>query len=115
LVLLLALAFVRGHFAIGSRFLGLGPASLLVLATVVTQIGFSQSVYLRAHKREPFMWVSLGSGLMTALLVVALGRIYSAWGACLAYALVQIVIIIWATAVWKRCRRVWHQPVAATT
>ena len=108
-VLLLALVIVREHFAIGSRFLGVGPASLLVLATVVTQIGFSQSVYLRAHKKEPFMWVSLGSGLMTAVLVIILGRIYGAWGACLAYALVQVVIIIWATAVWKQCRRVWHQ------
>jgi len=66
-------------------------------------------VYLRAHKKEPFMWVSLGSGLMTAVLVIILGRIYGAWGACLAYALVQVVIIIWATAVWKQCRRVWHQ------
>jgi hypothetical protein len=108
-VLLLALEFVRGHFAFGSRFLGLGPATLLVVATTVNQIAFSQAVYLRAHKKEPFMWVSLGNGLMTGLLVIALGWIYGAWGACLAYTFVQIVIIAWTTAIWKHCRRVWHQ------
>ena len=114
-VLLLALAFVRGHFAIGSRFLGLGPASLLVLATIVNQIGFSESVYLRAHKREPFMWVSLANGLATGLLVLALGRFYGVWGVCFAYLLVQIAIIAWATVVWKHCRRVWHQADAAAS
>ena len=90
-VLLLALLFVREHFAIGSRFLGLGPASLLVLVTIVNQIGFSQSVYLRAHKKEPFMWLSLANGLMTGLLVLVLGGFYSVWGVCLAYTLVQII------------------------
>jgi len=113
--LLLALMFVRGHFAIGSRFLGLGPASLLVLATVVNQIGFCESVYLRAHKKEPFMWLSLANGLLTGLFVMLLGRFYSVWGVCVAYTLVQIAILVWATAVWKHCRRVWHQPDAATT
>jgi hypothetical protein len=113
-VLLLVLAFVREHFAIGSRFLGIGPASLLVLATIVGQIAWSQSVYLRAHKREPLMWLGVGMGLMTSILVITLGRSYGVWGVCLTCLLVQFVCLVWATVVWKRCRRDWHQTGAAT-
>jgi O-antigen/teichoic acid export membrane protein len=112
LVLLAGLLFVRTHFALGGRFLGVGPTSLLVLATVVNQIVFGQAVYLRAHKREPFMWLSLANGLATGFLVVILGRFYGAWGVCLAYSLVQIAILAWATAVWKYCRRTWHYTVS---
>jgi O-antigen/teichoic acid export membrane protein len=113
-VLLLALVFVREHFAFGSRFLGLGPTSLLVLAAIVNQVIVSQATYLRAHKREPFMWLSVANGLMTGLLVMALGRFYGAWGVCLAYSLVQMAVLAWASVVWKHCRRVWHQADAAT-
>jgi hypothetical protein len=113
-VLLLALVFVREHFAFGARFLGLGPASLLVLATIVNQVIVSQATYLRAHKREPLMWLSLANGLATGLLVIALGRFYGAPGVCLAYVFVQTCILICVSVVWKNCRRVWHQADAAT-
>ena len=109
-LLLAGLVFVRGHFLIGARFLDAGPAALLVLASIVNQVIFGQAVYLRAHKQEPFMWVSLSNGLATGGLVVVLGRSYGAWGVCLAYTLVQIAMLAWATALWKRCRRIWHQP-----
>jgi O-antigen/teichoic acid export membrane protein len=108
--LLAGLAVVRSHFAIGARFLGVGPAALLVLAVVVNQLIFGQAVYLRAHKQEPFVWVSLANGLVTGGLVIILGRLYGAWGVCLGYSLVQLALLAWTTAVWKRCRRIWHLP-----
>jgi O-antigen/teichoic acid export membrane protein len=111
LALLAGLMFVQAHFAMGARFLGVGPTSLLVLATVVNQVIFSQAVYLRAHKREPFMWLSLVNGMATALLVVVLGWFFNAWGVCVAYCFVQVAILAWAWAVWKHCRRTWHQPI----
>jgi hypothetical protein len=113
-VLLLALVFVREHFAFGSRFLGLGPASLLVLANVVNQIISSQAIYLRAHKKEPLMWLSVWTAVTTAGFVIVLGRPYGAWGVCLAYSLVQVTVLVGAGFVWKHCRRVWHQADATT-
>ena len=113
-VLLAALAVVQKYFAFGARFLGPGPASLLVLATVLNQIVYSQALYLRAHKREPFMWLSVANGVLTGLAVAALGWSIGAWGTCLGYAIVQIVIFILATRVWAKCRRDWHQAAPAT-
>ncbi len=104
----LGLLVVRGHFAIGERFLDPGPTSLLVLATVVNQIVFGQATYLRAHKQEPFMILSLVNGLANGLLIVVLGYFFAAWGVSLAYAVVQIAMLVWASQVWRNCRREWH-------
>ena len=109
LALVLGLMAVRGHFAIGTRFLDPGPTSLLVLATVVNQVIFGQATYLRAHKQEPFMLLSLVNGLATGLLVAVLGCFFEAWGVSIAYALVQITMLVWASQVWRECRRKWHQ------
>ena len=109
LALVLGLMAVRGHFAIGKRFLDPGPTSLLVLATVVNQVIFGQATYLRAHKQEPFMLLSLVNGLATGLLVAVLGCFFEAWGVSIAYALVQITMLVWASQVWRECRRKWHR------
>ncbi len=109
LALILGLIVVRGHFAIGRRFLEPGPTSLLVLATVVNQIVFGEAVYLRAHKREPFMVLSVVNGLVTGSLVAVLGCFFAAWGVALAYVVVQTSILVWASQVWRRCRREWHE------
>jgi O-antigen/teichoic acid export membrane protein len=109
LALLLGLLVVRGHFAIGARFLDPGPTSLLVLATIVNQIVFGQAIYLRAHKQEPFMILSAVNGLITGCLVAVLGCFFGAWGVSLAYAAVQIAMFLWATQVWRDCRNKWHR------
>jgi hypothetical protein len=112
-VFILGLVWVRAHFAIGARFLSPGPASLLVLATVLNQVLYSEATYLRAHKREPFFVLSAANGVATACLVTVLGYFFSAWGASLAFALTQIGAVLWATRIWQRCRRDWHQPESA--
>jgi O-antigen/teichoic acid export membrane protein len=109
LALLAGLVFVRAHFALGARFLEPGSTSLLVLATVVNQVIFSQAIYLQAHKQAPFMVLSVVNGLTTGLLVSGLGYLLGAWGVSLAYALVQVAMLVWASVVWGRCRKQWHQ------
>lgn len=106
--LLVALAWVKAQFAFGSRFLGLGAVGWLLAASVVNQVITGQAYYLRAHKREPFMGLSLLNGALTAGgVVLATGR-WGAYGACLAYAVIQVVILPLATRVFLARRREWH-------
>jgi hypothetical protein len=111
--LLLGLAFLQAYYPrFGMRVLGPAPASLLVLGTIVNQVSAAQGVYLRAHKREPFMWLSIAGCSLTGVLVLVLGWKYGAWGACLASAVSPLFVIFWATKIWKDCRRDWH-PIEA--
>ena len=111
--LLLGLVFVQSHFhKFGARFLGPGPAALLVLNTLVNQVIGAQAIYLRAHKREPFVWVSVIGCSATGLLVFLLSRFYGAWGACAASAIVPIILVVWTSKIWRDCRKSWHEPDA---
>ena len=107
-VLLLCIAWLQAHSALGARFLDLPSTAMLVIATVVNQLITSQAFYLRAHKQEPFMWLSLANGVLVAAGVLILGRRYGALGACLAYALVQTLLLPFSTAVFRSCRLGWH-------
>ena len=109
LALLAGLVFVRAHFALGARFLAPGPTSLLVLVTVLNQVGYSQGVYTNAHKQAPFMILAVVGSLAIGLLAVAFGYSFGAWGVALAYVLVQVPLLVWVYVVWERCRKLWHQ------
>lgn len=109
LALLVGLVFVRAHFAMGARFLAPGPTSLLVLVTVLNQVGYSQGVYTNAHKQAPFMILAVVGGLAIALLATGLGYFFGAWGVSVAYVLVQVPLLVWVCVVWERCRKLWHQ------
>ncbi len=107
-VFLMALAWVQSHFSFGTRFLPWYCAAILVAATITNQIVFCQGAYLRGHKREPFMALTVANGLVCALGIVLLGRAYGALGACIAYSATQIAVLPWATYVWNTCRKKWH-------
>ncbi len=99
------------HLPLATRLLPPLPAGLFLLAAVFMQISTPQSVYLRAHKREPFLALSVVSGLLTGLSTVWLGRFYGATGMGAGYlAVVVLVVLPFGTIIWRRCRAAWHAP-----
>ncbi|MCX7089216.1 MAG: hypothetical protein NTV00_14335 [Methylococcales bacterium] len=80
----------------------------LALVCLANHIVFAEASYLRAHKQEPFMALSIASGIVTACLALLLVPIYGAEGAVAAYASTAIVIgLFGGTAVFLRKRRQW--------
>ena len=110
---LVLLAWVKVHFELGARFLGLEAVALLAATAVLNQVVFAQAYYLRAHKQEPFMLISLLNGLLTAAGVIAGTWHYGAVGACVAYAATQLLVFPLATGVFLVKRREWHRPSTA--
>jgi O-antigen/teichoic acid export membrane protein len=98
-----------GHFPLASRFLGPLPTAFLLMATVLMQLSIAQSTYLRAHKKEPFMLMSLISAIVTTILVFLLGRSIGPLGIAFSYfAIVAFFGIPYGTVIWYRCRNSWH-------
>lgn len=97
------------HFHLAERLLPPLPTGLFLLATVLMQVSAPQSVYLRAHKREPFLGLSLCSGLLIGLSTVVFGRWYGATGMAAGYlAVVALVVLPVGTFIWHRHRATWH-------
>jgi O-antigen/teichoic acid export membrane protein len=101
---------------IAGRLLAPGPAALLLAGMLLMQVSQCETAYLRAHKQEPIVVLSVTSSLAIGLLVWLLGSRYGPTGAAAGYAAVAAVAVVWETAIWARCRAVWHAdpPVPAT-
>ena len=94
---------------IGSRFLP-APQSAVLIATVVVVVAiYDFATYMRAHKREPLMVVSLVTALLQATATVVLGRYYSSNGIVLSYFFINAFVCLPVIMViWSRFRIKWH-------
>lgn len=91
-----------------TRILAPLPVALFFIATAVVQVSVSLSAYLRAHKREPLMPLSIFFGAAVGLLVWVLGSRYGAIGAAMGYLGAVTLSVAWQIQIWQRCRVAWH-------
>jgi hypothetical protein len=96
-----------GH-PLAARLLPPIPCGLFLVATVLLQISVVQGVYLRAHKREPFLIPSLVSGIVVAGSNLFLGSRFGAVGMAAGYLAVVLLNLPVGTLIWFRCRSLWH-------
>lgn len=102
---------------ISERFLSPLPMGLFLLANIFLQITYPFSVYLRAHKKEPYLILSVVTGILVGLSSWILGSRFSAIGMALGYLTVTgLFSLPYALIVWYRCRAKWHfKPTEART
>lgn len=84
------------------------PTGILLVAQIITTASIPFSSYLRAHKKEPLLFLSIMAGLMTAIATVTLGKRYSATGVAFGYLLVNSIITPSIIMLWYRLRKKWH-------
>jgi O-antigen/teichoic acid export membrane protein len=89
---------------LAGRLLGPGPTGLLLLAAMLMQVSQCQTAYMRAHRQEPIVVLSVTSSLAIGLSVWLLGSRWGPTGATAAYLGVMVVLVVWETAVWRRFR-----------
>lgn len=79
---------------------------LLFLAVIAMFIVQCQAIYLRAHKREPFLWQSIGTAAITCLGIALLVPRFGTFGAVGAYGFSAVLVgMPWAAAVFYKMRR----------
>jgi hypothetical protein len=84
------------------------PTACLLIATIIVSVSLPMSTYLRAHKKEPLMPLSLAMGVLTSAAVVVLGKYYSAAGVAFGYLLIMSTVTPFVALVWHRRRAEWH-------
>lgn len=97
------------HHPWGLRLLDPLPLGLLITTTIVNQIIFAEAAYLRAHKQEPFVWMSVLSGCLIGLSTYFLGLQFGAIGMVAGYFMITLFVslVIGTWIFWKK-RRLWH-------
>jgi hypothetical protein len=108
LILGLAVVFLRfPHLAV--RILPL-PIFAVLLATVFcNHIISSEALYLRAHKREPFLVQSIMTGILTGCSTLFMGKFYGASGVTVGYFCTSGLFgLAFGTYTFITKRKQWH-------
>jgi hypothetical protein len=113
-VLLLGLAYIAMRFPhLAVRVLPLPVFGLLLATVICNHIVFSEALYLRAHKREPFLAVSIAVGVLTACSTLLLGKFWGATGVTLGYFCTGGIFALgFGTYIFITKRRQWHAAAA---
>ena len=105
-----AAAWFLSHqgYPISHRLLPLLPLGLLTATATVNHGLSAQALYLRAHKREPFLALSVGTAGMVGLCDLLLGRPFGATGMMLGYFLICLISLLVGTWIFIARRQQWH-------
>ena len=93
---------------LAARLLSPVTVGLFLLAQVILTASSAFAAYLRAHKKEPLMFLSVLGAILTALSTLILGKYFSALGMASGYLLINLLIAPLVLIVWWRCRAEWH-------
>jgi O-antigen/teichoic acid export membrane protein len=99
---------------LSGRMLPVGPTAMFSMAMVLLQFALCTNLYVRAHKRDPFLLASILSSLTVATLQIWLGKLYGSSGVAAGYLLgiACVQVPLW-TLIWVRTRKEWHTPEPA--
>jgi hypothetical protein len=105
------------HHPFAERLLAPFPLVLLIAGTVLNHIFVAEAAYLRAFKREPFMWLTLVLATLSVGGSVLVAKRYGATGiSAVFFAVMAIVAAGGGTVIFLRSRRSWrHGPIGGGT
>lgn len=105
----LMVCYLNGiHHHLAARLLGPLPIGLLTGVSVLNQIVFAEAAYLRAHKQEPFLVISVIGALITGSSTYFLGRLFGANGMIIGYSVLTFLGLPVSTWIFLVKRRQWQ-------
>jgi len=113
ILLVLLNVFIVGlkfyELAIAERFLPLLPTLILSLVCFFNQLVFSWAVYLRCHKKEPFLWQSIVMSILVSASTFVFGKKYGLMGIVDGYAFFSIAVsLTWSFKLFTSKKAKWH-------
>ena len=101
--------FLQENFSIGQRFIPAGHAALLFGSVCFQTVSGSFANYLRAHKIEPLMKMTVIASILQGVATWYLGKSYASLGVTAGFFTISSLFVLpYVLTVWKRCRREWH-------
>lgn len=99
----------RLELSLAERLLAPLPTAIFLAGVIVLHVGQCQVSYLRAHKKEVVLALSVLSSLTMGALVLVLGGEFGPVGAGAAYlGVITLFILPYMTWLWAHYRRFWH-------
>jgi O-antigen/teichoic acid export membrane protein len=105
----IAIWLLQAHFNIGNRFIPAAYAALLFGTACFQAVAGAFANYLRAHKKEPLMRMTIIASILQGSATWYLGKHYGVPGVTAGFfAVTAFFVFPYVLIVWRRCRREWH-------
>lgn len=98
-----------GETEIAKRFLTGSSLFFLMIAYFSDQFTFSWASYLRCHKKEPYLVLSIVSGLLCLTAVYFTAQFFSITIVLFFYMIARISTVPWGYVIFNRCKYQWHK------
>jgi len=85
------------------------PLLFLMLGYITDQFSFSWATYLRCHKKEPFMTISLITGVLCLAVIYVSAKYSTIFYVILLYALTRILMTPWGYYIYRDNKIKWHK------
>jgi hypothetical protein len=96
------------QYYIVSRFLEPTPFIILGLSSVVLFLTNALAIYLRCHKKEPFLRLSIISATINAFLMFFASKYFGITGMVSGYFIVMLIVLIGGYRIFISRKKVWH-------
>jgi hypothetical protein len=83
--------------------------AFLLAATLGNILTAALATYLRSHKKEPLLIVSLVGGTAVLVSTLVFGKIFGTTGILAGYTLIVLVTCCWSARIFSRSRALWHK------
>lgn len=94
---------------LASRFLPIGPLTLMAWSTFSMFPVNAWATYMRCHKKEPLLINSVTMGVACSCSTLILGKFYGVIGITMGFACLRLISLIWIYTVYKTKKKEWHE------
>ena len=98
-----------GGSVLSERFLDYFPLLLVTIPVVIQALTDNLATYLRCHKQEPFLVISIVNGIASALSIFIMGKYFGLNGIAGGYCILAVAFFPWAYWIFKTKRAEWHK------
>ena len=106
--LLAIMTLLHTYTNFGQRFLPVSQAAFLVGSYWILTIVSTMAVYLSAHKKEPYLTLSVVGAIVQGAATWYFGMRYGAMGAASSFFIISLISFPFPYYIWRRCRAEWH-------
>jgi hypothetical protein len=96
------------HHPFSKRLLNPLPFGCLLAASLMNHLVFCEAYLLRAHKKEPFLLLSVVIACLAAVSIYVLARPFGALGASIAYLACSLTSLVWGTRIFLSKRKAFE-------
>ena len=101
--------FAFGESILSERFLDYLPLLLVSIPVVLQAVTDNFATYLRCHKQEPFLILSIVSGIASAASILIMGKYFGLYGITAGYCFLAIAFFPWGYWIYKTKKAEWHK------